>query len=52
MMRDHIATSLEIDVDDFDLTPSPTKAAWPARQQSLWQGATRSGARVKKVLAA
>ena len=21
MMRDHIATSLEIDVDDFDLTP-------------------------------
>ena len=21
MMRDHIATSLEIDMDDFDLTP-------------------------------
>ena len=33
MMRDHIATSLEIDIDDFDLTPFTTRGAWRGRRK-------------------
>jgi len=28
MMRDHISTSLELDVDDFDLTPFTAAGVW------------------------
>ena len=33
MMRDHIATSLEVEVDDFDLTPFTNEGGWRGRRR-------------------
>jgi len=52
MIRDHVAQSLELDLDDFDLTPFVEHGGLGKGQQVVWEGAEGIVRELNEVLAA